>query len=107
MVRGTGEKNIERFDLRLKEKKSGRKYSSVNRLQSFRRHAFEVLIRPRLLDGLTWEQVPKKIAATLKVSVSRGRGIRHLLLKWNWVTVTFTPSIVKTSQTAFDEFNGE
>jgi hypothetical protein len=60
-----------------------------------------------LLDGLTWEDVPKKIAETLNVSVSRGRGVRQLLKKWNWITVTFTPSIVKIEQTAFDEFNGE
>ncbi|KKR01651.1 MAG: hypothetical protein UT24_C0003G0058 [Candidatus Woesebacteria bacterium GW2011_GWB1_39_12] len=84
------------------KKKKPRTYSSGNRQLAFRRLVFGTLIRTRLLEGLTWEELPKKIADTLNVQVSRGRGIRSKLVEWSWIK--FTPSKVEITDVSFREF---
>ena len=80
-----------------------RNYTTANRLAVSRLFLFKSLIEPRLLDGLTFEDTAKKIAATLKVSIEHGRRVRATLRKLGWIQVT--PSKVTITDVAFKEFN--
>ena len=86
--------------------KKKRGYQSANRLLGTRRLYFDRLIATRLLDGLTWEEVPKRIATTLHVTKSQGRHIRKLLTQdWHWLTVS--PSVCHITNLPFEEFKEE
>jgi hypothetical protein len=82
-----------------------REYQTANRERASRWVLFKSLIEPRLLDGLTFEDTAKKIAATLKVSIEHARRVRAHLVEWGWAVVE--PSKFKITQKAWDEFNGE